>query len=86
MELSQILGWVATILFIGMVIPQFIKTYKRKSVEDVSIWMFLVALVANLVALSYAVLIKQDPLIIKYILGIFVTLAYIILWVRVKER
>ena len=54
MEQSQALGWIATLLFTGMVIPQFIKTYKSKSVEDVSIWMFLVALVANLVALRYA--------------------------------
>ena len=86
MEQSQILGWVATILFTGMVIPQFIKTYRSKSVEDVSIWMFLVALLANLVALRYSVLINQSPLTIKYILGIFVTLTYIILWVRIKEK
>ena len=58
MEESQILGWVATLLFTGMVIPQFIKTYKSKSVKDVSIWMFLVALLANMVALKYAFLIK----------------------------
>ena len=35
MELSQILGWIATFLFTICYIPQIIKTYKTKTKEKV---------------------------------------------------
>ena len=80
MELSQVLGWVATGLFSLMIIPQMIKTIKSKNTKGVSLLLFLVFLVANIIALVYALLINQFPLILKYEIAILETLIYIIIF------
>ncbi len=86
MELSQVLGHTATVLFTIMLIPQIIKTIRTKSVKDVSLPMFFIALTANIVALCYAMLINQLPLIIKYILGIMTIIGYIWIYYWVKDK
>ena len=77
MDVAQILGWTATFLFSIMIIPQMIKTIKSKDTRGVSLLLFIIFLIANIIALIYAVMISQPPLIIKYIIAIVTTLAYI---------
>jgi len=77
MELSQTLGWIATFLFSIMIIPQMIKTIKSKDTSGVSLLMFITFLVANTIALTYAFMIGQMPLVIKYILAIITTIVYL---------
>lgn len=77
MELAQILGWIATFLFSVMVIPQMIKTMRTKDTSGVSLLLFVIYLVANVIALWYAFLIYQPPLIIKYVIAIVTTVVYI---------
>lgn len=77
MDVAQILGWVATFLFSVMVVPQIIKTIKSKDTSGVSLLLFIIFLIANIIALIYAILITQPPLIIKYIIAIITTIAYI---------
>lgn len=86
MELSQILGWTATALFSLMIFPQMIKTIKSKDTKGVSLWLFLVFLAANIIALVYAFLINQFPLILKYEIAILETLIYIIIFVYYSAR
>jgi len=85
-ELSQLLGWAATILFSLMLIPQIIKTIKLKDTKGVSISLFIVYLVANIIALAYALLIDQNPLKIKYSIGISTAAFYIVLFVYYYSR
>jgi uncharacterized protein with PQ loop repeat len=80
MGLAQALGWIATILFTIQTIPQMIKTLQTKTVTGVSLSLFVFNLVANVIALIYALLIMQSPLIIKYILGIITTIVYLIIY------
>lgn len=80
MELAQILGWIATFLFSIMVIPQIIKTVKSKDTSGVSLLLFIIFLIANIIALIYAILIYQLPLIIKYIVAIITTITYILIF------
>ena len=80
MDLAQLLGWIATFLFSIMVIPQMIKTVKLKDTSGVSLLLFVIYLIANIVALVYAFLILQPPLIIKYIVAIITTVVYLILY------
>lgn len=80
MELAQILGWIATILFSIMIIPQMIKTIRSKDTKGVSLLLFVIYLVANVIALVYAFLISQPPLIIKYVIAIVTTVFYIALF------
>ncbi|HLD73214.1 MAG TPA: PQ-loop repeat-containing protein [Candidatus Nanoarchaeia archaeon] len=80
MEIAQILGWIATFLFSIMVIPQIIKTIKSKDTSGVSLLLFVIFLIANIIALIYAILIYQLPLIIKYIVAIITTITYILIF------
>ncbi len=77
MEIAQLLGWTATFLFSIMVIPQMIKTIRSRDTRGVSLLLFIIFLVANVIALIYAILISQPPLIIKYVIAIVTTIAYI---------
>ena len=90
MEIAQILGWIATFLFSIMVIPQMIKTIKLKDTRGVSLLLFIIFLVANIIALIYAIMISQPPLIIKYIIAIVTTITYIAIFLfyytRKKEK
>jgi MtN3 and saliva related transmembrane protein len=79
-DLAQTLGWIATILFSIMIIPQMIKTLKTKSTEGVSLLLFITFLIANIIALIYAFMISQPPLIIKYELGIMSTIFYLTIY------
>ena len=80
MEIAQILGWVATFLFSIMIIPQIIKTIKLKDTSGVSLLLFVIYLIANIIALIYAFMISQMPLIIKYVIAIITTVFYIALY------
>ena len=79
--ITQMLGWTATALFSVMLVPQIIKTIKSKDTSGVSLLFFIVYLIANIIALVYAILISQSPLIIKYILAIVTTVFYIGLFI-----
>lgn len=85
-EISQIFGWTATILFSIMLVPQLIKTVKMKNTEGVSITLFVIYLIANIIALTYAFLIGQTPLKIKYSLGITTSIFYISIFLYYKKR
>mgnify|MGYP001558869013 FL=1 len=75
------LGWGATILFTVCYIPQIIKMKKSGTVEGLSFLLLLIMFIANIVALTYATLINQPPLQIKYILAlVFLSVCLIMYW------
>lgn len=86
MELSQTLGYLATILFSIMYIPQVLQTLKSKSIVDVSAPMFIIGFIANLVALTYATMINQRPLQIKYIIALIVIGIYLIIYYKIRGK
>jgi MtN3 and saliva related transmembrane protein len=86
MELAQILGWIATVLFTFMLIPQIYKTISTKDVKGISLLLFIIYLIANIIALIYAYLIAERPLIIKYLLGIITAEIYLIVFVYFYKK
>ena len=68
MDTAQLLGWVATFLFSVMIIPQMYKTLSSRNTNGVSLVLFIIFLIANIIALIYAILIKEKPLIRQYML------------------
>lgn len=70
MQLSNILGWIATVLFTICYIPQILKTYRTKTVDGLSFGLLFISFIANIIALWYAILIKQPPLQVKYFLAL----------------
>lgn len=86
MDLAQTLGWIATMLFSVMIIPQMIKTVKTKDTKGVSVTLFIIYLIGNIIALVYAFLISQPPLIFKYTVGILITIIYIGIYINYSRR
>lgn len=83
--ITQILGWIATIIFLIMPIPQIIKTLKCKSINDVSVKMYFLYLIGNLIALIYAFLILQPALIFKYFLSGLIAIFYLTIYYKIKR-
>jgi MtN3 and saliva related transmembrane protein len=86
MDLASILGWIATFLFSIMIVPQMVKTVKTKDTQGVSFTLYVIYLAGNIVALIYAFLITQPPLIFKYTVAILTTLIYIGLFITYSVR
>jgi len=86
MDIAQSLGWVATFLFSIMLIPQIIKTIKLKDTRGVSLLLFVTYLTANVIALIYAYMITQPPLIFKYLIGIITAELYVIIFLWYYKR
>lgn len=84
--LSDILGWIATILFTVCYVPQMIKTYKTRTTDGLSFLFLGIAFIANIIALVYATTIDQRPLQIKYILALFFDGACILLYLKVRKH
>lgn len=85
-DIAQILGWVATFLFSIALIPQIKKTAQTKTVEGVSSWTFIINLVANIIALAYAIMISQGPLVIKYVIALALTAGYLMLYAMTPRK
>ena len=83
MQLSDVLGWIATILFSICFIPQMLKTYRTKTVDGLSFRLLSISFLANIIALWYATLIKQPPLQIKYIIAIIFLAGCIYLYLKI---
>jgi MtN3 and saliva related transmembrane protein len=84
--IAQTLGWVATFLFTAAYVPQIIKTLKTKTLDGVSIFLFLIQFVANIVALTYATLIHQVPLQTKYTLALIILGVVLVVFFTVKRK
>ena len=83
MQLSDILGWTATLLFTVCYIPQIIKTYRTKTIDGLSFRLLFISFIANIIALWYATLIKQPPLQIKYILSMVFLAGCIYMYLKI---
>lgn len=86
MELTNTLGWTATVLFTICYIPQILKTYRTKTIDGLSFRLLFISFIANIVALCYATLIKQPPLQIKYILALLFLSICLYLYLKVHFR
>ena len=72
MQSTDILGYVGGILTSLSFIPQVIKSWKTKSVKDLSILMLIVSVIGGLLWLAYGVLSHAMPIVIMNVLFIFV--------------
>lgn len=86
MELSQILGYLATTIFSLMYIPQIWKTIKTGKIDDVSLPMFIMGFIGNIIALCYATMINQAPLQIKYVIALLAIGFYLIVYYKIRIK
>lgn len=81
----EMLGWAATILFGLCYWPQLYRSYKRKSVGDISFWSWFLQLIAYLFGIGYGFKLKQLPLEIGYLHGLFCTVLLLIMYFEYRE-
>ena len=60
--INQIIGYSGSTCLIITLMPQLIKTYKEKHVEDISIGFILLNLSTSILLLIYGILIEQGPI------------------------
>ena len=71
--IQEIIGYLGGIFIMVSFIPQVIKSYKTRSVGDLSLWMIVATLVGTIFWVTYGYLIKGMPvLIMNIIFGIIV--------------
>jgi MtN3 and saliva related transmembrane protein len=87
MSLDQLLGWIATILFTICYIPQIIVTIRTKTIDGLSISLFVIQLLGNIIALIYSVMIWQPPLLVKYVVAIgMLVIVLAVIWHCSRNR
>jgi MtN3 and saliva related transmembrane protein len=65
----DVLGFVAAALTTGATFPQVYRTWKTRSVKDISFWMFFLTDLGILCWLAYGVLIGSLPVILANIVA-----------------
>ena len=83
--IEDVIGYLGGIFIMVSFIPQVIKSYKTKSVKDLSIWMIIATLIGTVFWLSYGVLISAKPIIIMNSIFGFVVLYQLFLKIRYKD-
>ena len=83
--ISHIAGFIANISSNVAFLPQLLKSYRRKTVEDVSITMFAVLFSTQLCWIIYAVPIGAKNLWISSLIEIILVLPIFYMWYLYKE-
>ena len=84
--LTTIVGYLATATGICLMLPQFYKTLKTKSVKDVSRLMLIVYFFNCIFWLIYGLLIDAAPIIFTNVIALVISIAQIILQVRYSRK
>lgn len=79
-----ICGYIATILFCLMLLPQLYKSITTKSVDDISICFLFLMLSAATFMSIYSYTIKAYPVIITNIFNIIISLTLIVVYFLYK--
>lgn len=66
----ETLGYISALCFFIGYIPQLVRTYRLKSVDDISLWMWVITLLAYASGLSYGIYLNKNALILSYTLGL----------------
>ena len=73
MEIQEIIGYLGGIFIMVSFVPQVIKSYKTKSVKDLSLWMIIATLIGTIFWIIYGYFINSMPvLVMNIIFGIIV--------------
>ena len=83
---TTIVGYLATATGISIMLPQFFKTLKTKSVKDVSWGMLIVYFFNCIFWLAYGLLLGANPIILTNSIALVISIAQIILQVRYSRN
>ncbi len=86
LPISERAGFIANILSNIVFIPQIIKSYRSKKVEDVSIGMFVVLFATQVCWIAYAVPIHARNLWTSSLIEIVLLLPIFFMWLKYKDK
>lgn len=64
MGFAEILGYSAGVVTTLTFLPQVIKTWRERSAKDVSLWMFIIAAINEIMWVAYGILINNLVIIL----------------------
>jgi len=82
----EIIGYAAGILTLINMLPQVIKSYKTKSVGDISFLMVLTFVLSMILWVTYAIFINSWPIIITNSIGFVISFTQLVLMVKYKKK
>lgn len=84
MDFITLLGLCAATLTTAAFLPQMLKTWQRKSAQDVSYVMLITFITGLFLWLIYGIILKSAPIILANSFTLFFN--FIILWLKIKYR
>lgn len=80
----QVLGYAACAVTALTFLPQVMKTWKEKSAKNVSLMMFIIAFINEVMWIAYGVLQKDDVIVITNV--IMITMCSIMIGLKLKYK
>jgi len=77
---AEICGWISSIGFILCFIPQIVRTWRLKSVDDISMWVYILLFIAYGFSTIYGVNLNEWPLICKDLIGLSLSWLMIVMF------
>ena len=77
MNLSEIIGYLATFFLVITLIPQLFHTIKTKKVDDISYIFITLQIITCLLFLTYGIMIYKNPLIIANSIVLFQVILFL---------
>lgn len=78
-------GYISAVGFFIAYIPQLVRTYRLKSVDDISLWMWVLTLGAYMSGLIYGLGLGEEPLILNYMIGVCCTLMMLLMYFLYRD-
>jgi len=82
----ELIGYMAGILTLVNMLPQFLKSYKTKKVDDVSFLMVLTYALSMVLWVIYAYFINSKPIMITNSIAFVISSAQLVLMTKYKKR
>ena len=85
MAIQDFIGYLGGIFIMVSFVPQVIKSYKTRSVSDLSLWMIIATLVGTIFWISYGYLINSKPVLVMNVIFGFVVLFQLFLKIKYEK-
>jgi len=83
--IEDAIGYLGGIFIMISFIPQVIKSYKTKSVKDLSIWMVIATFIGTLFWITYGYFINSKPVLVMNVIFGIIVLFQLFLKVRYEK-
>ncbi|MCB1827202.1 MAG: hypothetical protein KDH94_02170 [Coxiellaceae bacterium] len=85
-HVTEVFGFIANVMSNFAFLPQIIKSFRRKRVEDISIGMFAILFATQICWIGYAIPLHATQLWISSAIEIALLLPIFAMWILYRER